>query len=405
MTPERAAFRKLAQSAKVGDVTRGQLAVLVQNLPCTGLINGTESHLLVVLINTAPADAFGRSGCPIVFKSNVQLAFEIGRSPGRVSRMLSRLYDTGLITMQDSGNYKRYPASANGDTSESCGIDLRVLVARFAELTALVDHLRMEQRLRRAAIRRYRGTLRNVRQARIATDLTDERISLLGRRIDRISRAIGAASDISADSLRKATRLLDWIGERLMGILKVAEHLSTSQDSTCLRVENDMHKQITTLNKFVRSRKEKTTTEAEEAWEATERAGEQSLRHLPPVRHAQTGTAKVMVALRDVLRAAPTIEECGFRPETWGDLCELMPTLCRMAGISEDARRCAIEHMGEQKAAVAVTLTFEKANRRDVNSPGGYLRALAYRAAKGELYLERSVFGLASQPDNRMRTG
>ncbi|TIV12956.1 MAG: replication protein C, partial [Mesorhizobium sp.] len=114
MTPQRADYRRLAQSAEIGTVTRGQLAVLAQNLTCTGLISATESHLLVTLVNTAPAEAFDKSGRPIIFKSNQQLGFEIGRSAGRVSRMLSSLFDAGLITMQDSGNYKRYPVR-NGD--------------------------------------------------------------------------------------------------------------------------------------------------------------------------------------------------------------------------------------------------------------------------------------------------
>ena len=99
ITPQRVQYRRLAQSAEIGTVTRAQLAVLAQNLTCTGLINGTESHLLVALINTVPADGFDKSGRPIVFKSNRQLAFEIGRSVGRASRMLSSLFDAGLITM------------------------------------------------------------------------------------------------------------------------------------------------------------------------------------------------------------------------------------------------------------------------------------------------------------------
>lgn len=134
ITPQRAQFRRLAESADIGTVTRAQLAVLAQSLTCTGLINGTESHLLVALINTVPAESFDRSGRPIVFKSNQQLAFEIGRSIGRVSRMLSSLFDAGLITMQDSGNYKRYPIrNSDGEITDGCGIDLRILIVRYAE--------------------------------------------------------------------------------------------------------------------------------------------------------------------------------------------------------------------------------------------------------------------------------
>ncbi|MDW9626925.1 hypothetical protein GOC10_25305 [Sinorhizobium meliloti] len=161
---QRAQFRRLAESADIGTVTRAQLAVLAQSLTCTGLINGTESHLLVALINTVPAESFDRSGRPIVFKSKQQLAFEIGRSVGRVSRMLSSLFDAGLITMQDSGNYKRYPIrNGDGEITDGCGIDLRILIVRYAELDHLVRQVRAQKKAADAALRRYRGALRNAR--------------------------------------------------------------------------------------------------------------------------------------------------------------------------------------------------------------------------------------------------
>ncbi len=75
--------------------------------------------------------------------------------------------------------------------------------------------------------------------------------------------------------------------------------------------------------------------------------------------------------------------------------------MCRFAGISEDARARAVEQMGEQQAAVAVTL--EKYDRQEVNSPGGYLRAMTDRARAGELHLARSVFGLAARNSMEVR--
>ncbi|WP_449415760.1 replication initiation protein RepC [Ochrobactrum teleogrylli] len=68
-----------------------------------------------------------------------------------------------------------------------------------------------------------------------------------------------------------------------------------------------------------------------------------------------------------------------------------------MAGISEDARRRAVDQMGEQAAAIAIAITLQKFDERQVMSPGGYLRAMTERAAAGELHLARSVFGLAAR--------
>ncbi len=186
ITPQRTQFRRRAESAEIGTVTRAQVAVLAQNLPCTGLINGTESHLLVTLINTTPAESFEKSGRPIVFKSNQQLAFEIGRSIGCVSRTLSKLCDGGLLTMQDSGNYKRYPIrNGDGEITDACGIDLRILIARYAELNEFVRQARAEKKAAEAARRRFRGALRNARYALSAAEGLSEEIFETYRRPDR----------------------------------------------------------------------------------------------------------------------------------------------------------------------------------------------------------------------------
>ncbi|WP_411756370.1 helix-turn-helix domain-containing protein [Sinorhizobium meliloti] len=158
------------------------------------------------MINTAPAESFDRSGRPIVFKSNQQLAFEIGRSVGRVSRMLSSLFDAGLITTQDSGNYKRYPIrNGDGKITDGCGIDLRILIVRYAELDELVRQVRAQKKAADAALRRYRGALRNARYALSAARLSEDCLSRIGARIDRVSNIVGIAGKASSRVLRRAT--------------------------------------------------------------------------------------------------------------------------------------------------------------------------------------------------------
>ena len=105
-----------------------------------------------------------------------------------------------------------------------------------------------------------------------------------------------------------------------------------------------------------------------------------------------------LVALEDVWRATPSLAEYGYQPpRSWADLDRIAPKLCRIAGVSEDARQRAVDRMGQQAAAVAIALTFEKYTRAEISSPGGYLRAMTDRAASGELHLNRSVFGLAAR--------
>ncbi len=410
ITPQRAHFRRLAESAEMGAVTRAQLTILVQSLPCVGLINGTESHLLLALVNTAQADTFDKSGRPIIFKSNKQLAFEIGRSVGRVSRMLSRLFDAGLITMQDSGNYKRYPIrNGQGEITDGCGIDLRILILRYAELDELVRRARAEKKAADAALRRYRGALRNARQAlAIATEQTERVVKLIEGRIDRVSDRVGVAGKATSSVLRRATALLEWFVERLMRLPRRSAEGHETQHMTCPHVENGMHKQTTTPYSLADSNDERRSADAEQrnsvkAGFASRWALEESLRRRKREINRPHHLPQAKVALQDVVRALPALKTYGFMPASWGDLARAAPLMCRFAGISEDARRRAVEQMGEQQAAIAVAVTLEKYDREDVRSPGGYLRALTDRAAAGELHLARSVFGLATRNSMEIR--
>ncbi|RVG42409.1 plasmid replication protein RepC [Sinorhizobium meliloti] len=410
ITPQRAQFRRLAESADIGTVTRAQLAVLAQSLTCTGLINGTESHLLVALINSAPADSFDKSGRPIVFKSNQQLAFEIGRSIGRVSRMLSRLFDAGLITMQDSGNYKRYPIrNGDGEITDGCGIDLRILIVRYAELDELVRQVRAEKKAADAALRRYRGALRNARYAlSAAAELSAQVLDRIGSRIERVSDVVEAAGKGSSGMLRRATAILEWLVERLMQLPRRSAEISETNNMTCPHVENGMHTQITTPHPFDDSSEERRSANAEQshslkAGSASKWAFEESLSRGRSEINQPRRLRQAMVALQDVLRAVPALKTYGFAPTSWAELARAIPLMCRFAGISEDARARAVEQMGEQQAAVAVAVILEKYDRQEVSSPGGYLRAMTDRAAAGELHLARSVFGLAARNSMEIR--
>ncbi|KAB2739931.1 MULTISPECIES: plasmid replication protein RepC [Brucella] len=404
-TSQRTEFRRLAQTAKIGTVTRGQLIGLAQSLPCLGLINGTEAHLLVVLISTAPAESYDKGGRPIVFKSNAALAFEIGRSEGRVSRVLSRLFDAGVITMQDSDNYKRYPVRDGDDSiADACGIDLRVLIARFAELDEMIRQAKAEKKALNANLRRYRGAVRNLRYALVSVEDLPARLhALIEKRFARVLDAVGIASRASSAVLRRATALIEWIIERAMQMPRRNQTYDRNENSTCPCAENDMHKQITNPYSLENSRGEMRSANAEQlnfpkTGFAGKRAFEKSLGRNSSQLNQPHHPPQALVALQDLLRAIPALTTYGMSsPRTWAELIRLAPQICRLASISEDARRRAVDQMGEQEAAIAIAVTLQKFDERQVKSPGGYLRAMTERAAAGELHLARSVFGLAAR--------
>ncbi|WP_375695634.1 helix-turn-helix domain-containing protein, partial [Bartonella sp. AC66GZZY] len=81
-------YRKLAETAEMGSINRGQLIGLVNQLELAEFIKEIEAKLLLTLLKTAPRESFEKGGIPIVFKSNKRLSYEIKRSESRISFLL-----------------------------------------------------------------------------------------------------------------------------------------------------------------------------------------------------------------------------------------------------------------------------------------------------------------------------
>ncbi|WP_375666577.1 helix-turn-helix domain-containing protein [Bartonella sp. TT121SHDZB] len=207
-------YRKLAETAEMGSVSRSQLIGLVKNMKKTGLIKKTECELLLELLDTAPKDSFEKGGFPIVFKSNKRLSYEIKRSESRVSFLLSRLYDGGFIVMRDSANYKRYVVRNRDDNIvTACGVDLRILVARYHELKQKVDEVLEAQDKQKQALHYFKGLVRQIKVSYASIESTPL-TSLLFSRMQKITDIVGKPAKASVEKLHKAIGLLEWILER-----------------------------------------------------------------------------------------------------------------------------------------------------------------------------------------------
>jgi replication initiation protein RepC len=270
--------------------------------------------------------------------------------------MLSRLFDAGVITMQDSSNYKRYPArNADCSVADACGIDLRVLIARFAELDGMVRHTKAEKNALNANLRRYRGAVRNFRYALASVEDLPARLHvMIEKRFARVLEAVGIVSKASSAVLRRATSLIEWIVERVMQLPRRDQSTDRNEDSTFPYAANDMHNQITNPYSLEDSRKKMRSAIAEQlnfykAGYAGKMALEKSLgrqsSQVKQLHHAP----QALVVLQDLIRAIPALNTYGMsRPRTWAELARLAPQICRMAGISEDAPHRAVELMGNR---------------------------------------------------------
>ncbi|WP_345119667.1 helix-turn-helix domain-containing protein, partial [Bartonella pachyuromydis] len=209
-------FRKLAENAEMGLVSRGQLIGLVKKLEKAHLIKDTEGKLLLALLDTASISSFEKGGVPIVFKSNYCLSKDIGRSESRVSILLSRLYDYGLVVMRDSGNFKRYSVrSRDHGIIAACGIDLRILVVRYHELKQKTDEILEAQKKQKDALHCFKGLVRQIKASYASIEATPF-TSLLFSRMQKIVQIIGRPAKASVEKLHKAIGLFQWILESFL---------------------------------------------------------------------------------------------------------------------------------------------------------------------------------------------
>ncbi|WLT07746.1 replication initiation protein RepC (plasmid) [Bartonella apihabitans] len=379
MNEQRLRYLQMADGCEVGNVSRGQLIALVHQLPAAGIINSTEQSLLIALINTCDASCFDFGGRPIVFKTNAQLAFEIGRSDGRVSRLLSRLYDLGLVVFRDSANFRRF----NGrEAAGGCGIDLRILIARFCELKNIVITAREHFQKARAMTRELAG-LRN--QLRFAIDEPDVKIS--AHFSARLRQLIVA--DVRTANLSRLSRLLRLFRFALYCVF----HVKRRDNMTNVYVENDIHKHNTNpenIRIVNAAEKQKTTTHRQLSQNALENEAEK-IQFYKPLADNQLDRLSGYT----LSRAFPQTQFLLNQPITTVDtLVDKRSLVAKLIGCSIDALENAEKTMGLRQTAVALAVTYEKYSLGKVTSGGGYFRALTRRFVEGRLNLLGSVSAL-----------
>ena len=83
----------------------------------------------------------------------------------------------------------------------------------------------------------------------------------------------------------------------------------------------------------------------------------------------------------------------GGYVRNWDDLHRAAALMRPMVGISENAWNVAQKNLGPLPAVAALALIYDKYDRGEIKSPGGYLRGIVAKALDGELHLERSFYG------------
>lgn len=403
LSADRLNFIKLAETAELGQVSRFKLLDLAIKLPLLGTIRAKEATLLAALIQSATHDQFKDGQKPIVFKSNATLAAELGYArPETISRMLSCLYDAGLITMKDSPNYKRHSTRHVGQNIiDGFGIDLRVLVARYFELAQQVKDMQILRSQHQAAVRSYRAALRQLKNALPCSQhLPAAFLQAQEAHCAKVMRIIGKSAYATTDYLERATTILHRLTERLFSVKHENIYVFQSKKSctnaqTITHIDNTNPYNLNCISKDERSSPNGSQQNLNEAGQASlwalDKIQSETLSH-NKLKSAQS----LAIDLSLVLKATPFVQDMLPENASWRDLVAITGAMAGICGISKFALARSRNLLSAELIATALAITLQKYANQAVKSPGAYFVGMLNKAENDELRLQNSVFALAS---------
>jgi replication initiation protein RepC len=343
---------------------------------------GVQDRALAVLdalLTFHPVSELSSERAMVVFPSNAQLSVRAhGIAGTTLRRHLAALVDAGLIIRRDSPNGKRYARKDGaGEIETAFGFDLSPLHARAEELAMMAQQVAAE----RARFRRVKEELsicrRDVRKLISAameegadgdwTAIEDMFVSLCGR-IPR-SPSIEQLFDIVDEMEMLRTEILN-----LLEAQETSKKTDTNDDQIGRHIQNSKSDSIHELEPS--SDKEQGAKPADD---------DRPKREPIPIKNFPLGM---------VLRGCPEIAMYGPGGAigSWRDMMAAAVTVRSMLGVSPSAYQEACEVMGPENAATAIACILERGGH--INSPGGYLRDLTRKAAKGEFSLGPMLMAL-----------
>lgn len=323
-------------------------------------VTDRDLAVLNALVSFHPNAALSDNDNLIVFPSNVALSERAhGMAESTLRRHLAALVHAGLIARHDSPNGKRYARrGVDGEIARAFGFDLRPLLHSAAQIAEAAKQARADQALLAAA--RERLTLLKRDALKLAH--YGQENALPGDWDTLLAALLGVHKQMRRKLGLQDLRMLEDEAGVILGDIQSLLSLDT-EDMSGNDIDSERHYQNS--NPY--------TPESELFLEKEKGKGNPELkpdRNLP----------KVPLPL--ILKACPDILPYSERkPREWHDLVVAASYVRSMMGISPSAWQEAQELMGPETAAVTVACILQRFN--EINSPGGYLRALAGKAALG----------------------
>ncbi|MEK1902702.1 MAG: plasmid replication protein RepC [Rhizobium sp.] len=336
--------------------------------------------VLNALLSFYPENHLSGEASMVVFPSNRQLIVRAhGIAVTTLRRHLAALVDAGLIIRKDSANGKRFARrKTSGELEDAYGFSLAPLLARSEELSAMARKIEAD----RIALRRARERLticrRDVRKlidAAIEDGVPgnwDDIEAAYARHLACLSRN-PEASDLDGVRLNLETLRTD--------IVNLLTNFDNFKKTSATAVQNEPHIQNSDIESL-----------------ELESVPVVQVETLPIASGTvQPNGSQKVFPLALILQACPQISDYaqGGAIRSWRDLVIAAVTVRSMLGITPETYHAACESLGRESAAVVIACMLERATH--INSPGGYLRDLTRKGARGEFSLGPMLMALVRQ--------
>lgn len=377
-----------AESHPLTDAGRSEIiAALHQARREIGLTR-QQTELLAFLASWTREDEWHADGDPVSIASNYEIGqqFDVGRT--RVKSLLRGLAEAGWLIHRDSPNghrYRRAHPSGQG-TVYAYGLDLSPLSRRYPELKAAAAA---------AAERRREGHRLHYKVMSLGRriyDLTQTGLELgmdpaeairLGQHAHLITQQRGEDRDPERLSplCDQLTALLEAAEIRVAALRLVKSdptgspecphYTDTNPDNNKITVETETHS-VRCAMKTISSRDQNCSTQAVSS----------------PLRGFKAGTSFV-------LEIAPSFRQyvSSYKPPE-SEIVDAALFVSHELGISRHAWAQASRVLGDYETAVAVAVISARQAEGKIRSPGGYLRGMIEKQLKGELHLDRTLYGM-----------
>ncbi|NEJ15734.1 replication initiation protein RepC [Rhizobium leguminosarum] len=345
--------------------------------------------VLDALLSFHPDTELRQDAQLIVFPSNTQLTLRAhGIAGATLRRHLALLVEAGLIVRKDSANGKRYARKDRAGAIDSAfGFDLSPLLMRTDELAMMAQQVVAD----RFALRRAKENLticrRDVRKlisAAIEEGASGNWGNIEAMYIGLVGRIPRAPTLCDVNSILDEMELLLQEAVNILEMQQKDDNNSTNGDQSERHIQNSNTDSIYELEPSSENEQGAKTVD-------DDRPKREPVRNFP---------------LGMVMRACPEIAIYGPGGTigSWREMMGAAVVVRSMLGVSPSAYQEACEVMGPESAATAIACILERAGH--INSPGGYLRDLTRKAARGEFSLGPALMALLRvDGDSNRRTG